>query len=1048
MVWPDSISIVNAYNAGSPFGSQDTRTTVRGYLSQIGTADGKNNYNFYSSGLAPNFFKGDTYIGGESSRNTFELWESTLTEEQLEQYEAGTLAVPANVSTPGDGSFARAWYYDQQDAETQAQIDSGELEYPTHLAAATFTDTFDLGKNTTINLNSDGFGEFKRLLVGETPTSPFQKCEVRQGNFYVGKSGLYPWESTADERQSGVIITAEGTVEAYSLKGESASFFALNRVLEDGTNVNQFKVDQGGGAYFNGWVNFGRKGRDARAAIDCQGSAIFGNRDGVGTAINIYDTANAGNIEATNGEDLSDKKDFTICAYGGNVGVGITDPQALLHVNGLVESEGGVKVSGGSAAAVESGMRYGNNDLRLTINSSDRLYIGNKGHFGINRTPQDDTLFFIGGTPDSWASSSKGFRNSSTLADNVTAFSSYQSDVILSSSQNADYIIHYLAQDTDVSSGGTVERTVGFQAGSRLSTGTDQNIAFQSSLAIDGDKTFNFFADGSAPNYFRGDTYIGGNVSRNTFDLWKSTLTEEQKEQLAAGTLAIPANVSNPGDGSFVRQWWYDQQSAEDQALIDSGELQYPERYQPENFVDTFDLGDDTNINLLSNGLGEFGGGVRVTGGSQSTSNIHYNATQSRLRITPLGVNTGIALDDTTGNVVIGSGQAVAISDNSTLNISCFSDERTRGVFAFGTGGAGDLDKNIVGFQTQMKPETDGADIGNNFVAFDAIYGSSDWTNDADKIAGDVISFNAGPNHFAPCTGSPIAFKANNPRFASHPGKGSYNFYAAGSAPNYFAGYIHAVSNIYSSFNTENTGLDKDTQPEEFFNLTSGSGFFNCYCPGGGGNSASKYVGVLPIGDAGTRNAALFYQMDANGNNGRSVGYIAIKGNGGLRINCGVDGEVQTTSDYRLKTNIADMTSATTKIKQLRPVSFDFINGSTGVDGFIAHELQTVVPRAVSGVQDEEEAIGTLVDYDGTTLRTNVTQPESEDLTYEEQVEATPYVAAVEATYDEDGNELTPEVPEVEATYTTVTRTKTWTPTGTQPVYQGVDQTKAYSSAD
>ena len=94
----------------------------------------------------------------------------------------------------------------------------------------------------------------------------------------------------------------------------------------------------------------------------------------------------------------------------------------------------------------------------------------------------------------------------------------------------------------------------------------------------------------------------------------ESTLTEEQKEQLAAGTLAIPANVSTPGDGSFVRQWWYDQQSAEDQALIDAGELEYPERYQAANFVDTFDLGDDTNINLLSSGLGEFGGGVKVAG--------------------------------------------------------------------------------------------------------------------------------------------------------------------------------------------------------------------------------------------------------------------------------------------------------------------------------------------------------------------------------------------------------------------------------------------------
>ena len=65
-----------------------------------------------------------------------------------------------------------------------------------------------------------------------------------------------------------------------------------------------------------------------------------------------------------------------------------------------------------------------------------------------------------------------------------------------------------------------------------------------------------------------------------------------------------------------------------------------------------------------------------------------------------------------------------------------------------------------------------------------------------------------------------------------------------------------------------------------------------------------------------------------------------------------------------------------------------------------------------------------------TILETNV--QEETELTYEEQVEATPYIPA-----DPDN-----EVEEQEATYTTVTRTKTWTPTGTQPVYQGVDQTK------
>ena len=113
-------------------------------------------FNFYAASASPNFFEGNTHIGGTTSRNTFELWKSTLTEEQLEQYEAGTYAVPANVSVPGDGSFARAWYYEQQDAETQALLDSGELEYPTHLAAATFTDTFALGDTTKINLLSSG----------------------------------------------------------------------------------------------------------------------------------------------------------------------------------------------------------------------------------------------------------------------------------------------------------------------------------------------------------------------------------------------------------------------------------------------------------------------------------------------------------------------------------------------------------------------------------------------------------------------------------------------------------------------------------------------------------------------------------------------------------------------------------------------------------------------------------------------------------------------------------------------------------------------------
>ena len=90
--------------------------------------------------------------------------------------------MPANVSLPGDGSFARQWWYDQQSAEDQALIDSGELEYPTHLAAATFTDTFALGDKTNINLNSNGQIKALRLEILDAPGGTVNNSINGSGN--------------------------------------------------------------------------------------------------------------------------------------------------------------------------------------------------------------------------------------------------------------------------------------------------------------------------------------------------------------------------------------------------------------------------------------------------------------------------------------------------------------------------------------------------------------------------------------------------------------------------------------------------------------------------------------------------------------------------------------------------------------------------------------------------------------------------------------------------------------------------------------------------
>ena len=66
-----------------------------------------------------------------------------------------------------------------------------------------------------------------------------------------------------------------------------------------------------------------------------------------------------------------------------------------------------------------------------------------------------------------------------------------------------------------------------------------------------------------------------------------------------------------------------------------------------------------------------------------------------------------------------------------------------------------------------------------------------------------------------------------------------------------------------------------------------------------------------------------------------------------------------TSSDYRLKENVVELTGATDRLKQLNPSRFNFIaDADTTVDGFIAHEVQSVVPEAITGEKDAIDADG------------------------------------------------------------------------------------------
>ena len=83
---------------------------------------------------------------------------------------------------------------------------------------------------------------------------------------------------------------------------------------------------------------------------------------------------------------------------------------------------------------------------------------------------------------------------------------------------------------------------------------------------------------------------------------------------------------------------------------------------------------------------------------------------------------------------------------------------------------------------------------------------------------------------------------------------------------------------------------------------------------------------------------------------------------GEIRSNGSTSTSYQTSSDYRLKENIVDITEGINRVKQLAPKRFNFIaDGPITVDGFLAHEAQAVVPESVSGTKDEVDADGNAV---------------------------------------------------------------------------------------
>jgi len=99
-----------------------------------------------------------------------------------------------------------------------------------------------------------------------------------------------------------------------------------------------------------------------------------------------------------------------------------------------------------------------------------------------------------------------------------------------------------------------------------------------------------------------------------------------------------------------------------------------------------------------------------------------------------------------------------------------------------------------------------------------------------------------------------------------------------------------------------------------------------------------------------------------NSNSGSCLNFYSYNGSatvfsGSISVS-GNTAAYNTSSDYRLKENIQPMTGALAKVAALKPVTYKWkADGSDG-EGFIAHELQAVVPDCVTGEKDAVDAEG------------------------------------------------------------------------------------------
>jgi len=361
------------------------------------------------------------------------------------------------------------------------------------------------------------------------------------------------------------------------------------------------------------------------------------------------------------------------------------------------------------------------------------------------------------------------------------------------------------------------------------------------------------------------------------------------------------------------------------------------------------------------------------------TNTLYYNTTGSYN--TALGMSA--LQNNTTANVNTAVGYQAAFSNTTGASNTAIGQgalySNTTGASVAGVGrevlynNTTGQNNSALGFQA-MSNNTTGS--------YNIAIGSRSLNLNATASNNTAVGYQAGYSKSADIGSTFLGYRAGYNNIS-----GSYNTFVG--ADSGYAMTTGAKNTILGVYNGNQGGLDIRTSSNNIV-LSDGDGNPRLRITNSNDLITGPSTSSAGLTVWNTSGGLEEYRATTNTGFGVTHFYSDVGGTRAFKAYVAASGAYNNLSDYRIKENVTELTNATDRIKAMRPISYNEIGSDEHQEGFIAHELQQVIPHVVTGEKDQlkEDGSAFLQSVHYTGLIATLTAALKESVERIEQLEA------------------------------------------------------------